>query len=65
MLDLSTVRETLHYMKDDLSRVPELKRASDALAAAIDEIEKVERTQRPVTYETIAARFLPRGLRSH
>ena len=59
-LDLATVRETLLYMKDDLRRVPDLARAAQALETAISELEKAERTSKPVSYSPFAARFLPR-----
>lgn len=60
-LDLATVRETLLYMKDDLRRVPNLAKAAQALETAIAEIEKAERTSKPVSYSPIVARFLPRS----
>ncbi len=58
-IDLATVRETLEYMKDDMRRIPGLEKASDALAAAITEIESAEERLQPVQYTTLNAKFLP------
>ncbi|MEM1088562.1 MAG: hypothetical protein AAGH90_12620 [Pseudomonadota bacterium] len=41
-VDLATVRKTLVYMRDDLSRIEELKSAASALDHAVREIEKAE-----------------------
>lgn len=60
-IDLSTLRETLLYMHDDMARAPGLERLRDALAAAIAETEAVEQgaTAAP-TVVPFSARFLPR-----
>jgi hypothetical protein len=42
-LDLSTVRETLAYVLDDMRRAPGLGRAAAAIATALAEIELAER----------------------
>ncbi len=58
-INLATVRETLHYMKDDMQRIPGLEKAGEAIAKAIAEIENAEVSMRPVNYSTIDAKFLP------
>ncbi len=59
-LDLSTVRETMAYMHDDMKRVPGLEKAARAIADAIKEIDKAEKASaKPVSYSPIAAKFLP------
>ena len=58
-IDLTTVRETLIYMKDDMRRVPALEGVAAALETALKEIDKAERTQKKVPLSPIAARFLP------
>lgn len=60
VLDLATVRETLHYMHDDMTRVPGLERVASALKAALTEIEAAERNAKPPVIGPFAARFLPR-----
>lgn len=59
-LDLGTLRETLHYMKDDADRVPGLEDLSQALATTIFEIERAERKLKPKELKPISAKFLPR-----
>lgn len=60
-IDLGTVRDTLTYMHDDMSRVPGLEKVAVALQSAIAEIDAVERSVRPATLAPIdLARFLPR-----
>lgn len=44
-IDLTTVRDTLRYMRDDMASLPELARIEQALSNAIDEISAVERFQ--------------------
>lgn len=61
-LDLSTVRETLHYMRDDARRIPGLEGLADALDKAMAEAEQAERRSEPVTYSPIVARFLPKRM---
>lgn len=56
-LDLSTVREVLAYMHDDLRRAPGFERAAAALATAIAEIERSERGIAGSTNPTAHARF--------
>ncbi len=58
-IDLSTVRETLAYMREDARSVPGLENVADALASAIREVEVAESKLQPVSLEPIAARFLP------
>ena len=58
-IDLSTVRETLAYMREDARAVPGLEQVADALANAIHEVEVAESRLQPVSLEPIAARFLP------
>lgn len=59
-IDLSTMRETLLYMHDDMARTPGLEKLRDALAAAIKETEAAEETARTWKPSFTAARFLPR-----
>jgi hypothetical protein len=58
-IDLSTVRETLVYMKDDMARDPELLRIRTALEIAIGEIDRAEQTPRAAVLSPLVARFLP------
>ncbi|MEQ1710306.1 MAG: hypothetical protein ABL908_02775 [Hyphomicrobium sp.] len=61
-IDLSTVRETLLYMHDDMKRVPGLEGVASALAATLDEIttaEKQAQKARPAHLSPMAARFMP------
>jgi len=60
-LDLSTVRETLTYMRDDMRRVPGLEQVAEAIDAAMIEIEVAERSRRPTINgdRRLTARFLP------
>jgi hypothetical protein len=60
-LDLSTVRETLAYMHDDLRRAPGLERAAAALAAALAEVELAELGATALGRRRHPARFLPRA----
>ena len=61
VLDLSTVRETIAYMHDDMSRVPGLEGVASALETALEEIDAAERKPKPaVTITPFIARFLPR-----
>ncbi|MBL8566151.1 MAG: hypothetical protein JNM89_10590 [Hyphomicrobiaceae bacterium] len=59
-IDLSTVRETLAYMHDDMCRVPGLEKLRDALGVAIEEAAAAERHAPPLVEGAFAARFLPR-----
>jgi hypothetical protein len=59
-LDLSTVRETLAYVHDDMRRAPGLERAAAALAAALAEIELAERGATAPARRQGPARFLSR-----
>lgn len=63
-VDLSTVRETLLYMHDDMKRVPGLGEVASAIAATLAEIEKVEREMPATPRSPIAARFMPSWNRS-
>lgn len=60
MVDLATIRETLHYIKSDADRVPGLEGVSEALATTLNEIEKAERSNKQQPLSPIAAKFLPR-----
>lgn len=60
VLDLSTVRETLAYMHDDVRRTPGLERAAAALAAALAEVELAELGATALARRQRPARFLPR-----
>lgn len=57
-IDLSTVRETLAYIQDDVDRVPELKGVADALRATLAEIDRVK-PKPTIASSPFAARFLP------
>lgn len=57
-IDLSTVRETIAYMQDDMERVPELKGVAAALMATINEIDRVK-PKPMVGNSPFAVRFLP------
>ncbi|MCB1505626.1 MAG: hypothetical protein KDJ47_11680 [Hyphomicrobiaceae bacterium] len=59
-IDLSTVRETLAYMHDDMMRVPGFEKLRDALAVAIKEAEAAELTARTKSKALINVQFLPR-----
>jgi hypothetical protein len=60
-LDLTTARETIAYIEDDLRRVPGLEKAADALKAAVAEMETAERASKPTPLSRFTgARFLPR-----
>ncbi|MGH1418545.1 MAG: hypothetical protein ACRBCJ_06775 [Hyphomicrobiaceae bacterium] len=59
-IDLTTVRETMLYMHDDMRRVPGLEKAARAMNDAIKEIDLAERTmQREQNLSPIAAKFMP------
>jgi hypothetical protein len=58
-IDLSTVRETLIYMRDGAGAVPGLEGLARSLDAAISEVEAAEAKLKPVSYGPVAARFLP------
>ena len=59
-IDLSTLRDTLIYMHDDMSRVPGLEKLRDALALALREAEAAETIARAKPVNITNARFLPR-----
>lgn len=62
-IDLSTVRETLQYIHDDMRRAAGLEKLSAALAEAIREAEAAEALlPSPVDDPVITARFVPRHL---
>ena len=58
-IDLATVRETLHYMKVDMRRVPGLEKAAGAIEAAIVEIDNAGVRHTPIDYSAINSKFLP------
>ena len=62
-IDLSTVRETLIYMRDDARSVPGLENVATALEAAIDEIDSAQEKLAPTGLTPITSRFLPARLR--
>lgn len=58
-IDLSTVRETLVYMHDDMKRVPGLEGVAAAIATTLDEITAAESKSKAVPRSPISARFMP------
>ncbi len=62
-IDLSTVRETLIYMRDDARSVPGLENLATALEAAIGEVDSAQDKIEPASLSPIASRFLPARLR--
>lgn len=59
-IDLTTVRDTLAYMQDDMARVPGLEKVAAAMAATLQEIDAVKPAPRPIAHGSpFAARFLP------
>jgi hypothetical protein len=63
VLDLSTVREMLAYMHDDLRRTPGLERAAAALDTAIAEVERAERSAHSSARWTAHTGFLSARMR--
>ncbi|MCU0954453.1 MAG: hypothetical protein MUC37_07530 [Hyphomicrobium sp.] len=63
-IDLSTVRETLTYMRDDARSIPGLEALAQSLDAAIAEVDATEDRLQPHTASPIASRFLPARFRS-
>jgi hypothetical protein len=63
-VDLSTVRETLTYMRDDARSVPGLESLAQSLDEAIAEVDAAEAKLQPAMTSPIASRFLPARLRS-
>jgi hypothetical protein len=62
-MDLTTIRETMRYMHDDMQRVPGLEKAARAINDAIKEIDLAERAHtRKQNLSPIAAKFLPRRI---
>lgn len=59
-IDLSTLRETLCYMKSDTDRVPGLEDLSAALDQTLKEIDRAEHKLKPPDLTPISAKFLPR-----
>lgn len=62
-IDLSTVRETLIYMRDDARSVPGLENVATALDTAIGEVDSAQEKLEPAGLTPIASRFLPARLR--
>ena len=60
LIDLSTLRETVHYMKCDADRYPDLEGLSKALDATLLEINRAERKLTPPDLSPLAVKFLPR-----
>ncbi len=63
-IDLSTVRETLTYMRDDAKLVPGLEDVAASLDQALETVEAAESRMKPVSYSPIASRFLPAKLKT-
>ncbi len=62
-MDLTTIRETMRYMHDDMKRVPGLENAARAIGVAIKEIDVAEQTEnRRQNLSPIAAKFMPRRI---
>ena len=59
-IDLTTLRETLIYMHDDMARVPGLEKLRDALALALEETEAAQAAAQAKVTNITKARFLPR-----
>lgn len=60
-IDLGTVRETVAYMHDDMSRVPGLEKVAAALSTVLDEIASAEKNGKSASIVPISyARFLPK-----
>jgi hypothetical protein len=59
-IDLTTARETLAYMHDDMKRVPQLAKVAAALEAAMQEMDRAETANpRRIARNVItASRFL-------
>jgi hypothetical protein len=61
LVDLDAIRETLVYIRDDLTRVPGLDRAAERLTAALAEITQAERRRlAPISHSIIDARLVLR-----
>jgi len=58
-IDLSTVRETLTYMRDDARSVPGLEQVAAALDTALSEVDAAEERLQPVSLSPTMSRFLP------
>lgn len=58
-IDLSTVRETLLYMHDDLKRVPGLEGVASAIANTLQEIEAAEKQPAALPPGPATAHFMP------
>jgi hypothetical protein len=63
MVDLASVRDTLHYLQSDAAQTPGMERLSETLRAAIAEVTRIE-TLTPDTEQAhvISSRFLPARL---
>ncbi len=59
-VDLSTLRETLRYMKTDADRVPGLEGVSQALDTTLREVDRAECKLAPPPLSPLTAKFLPR-----
>ena len=59
-IDLTTARETLAYMHDDMKSVPELAKVAESLETAIQEMQRAEKASPPRIARNviIASRFL-------
>lgn len=60
-IDLSTARETLAYIEDDMRRVPGLEKVAEAISLAMAEIDAAERAvPQHYAYTPVVSRFVPR-----
>ena len=60
-IDLSTARETLAYLEDDMRRVPGLEKVAQAIAVAMAEIEAAEKAAPyAMNYSPMVSHFVPR-----
>lgn len=59
-IDLASVRDTLLYIESDFEHAPELQRVTDAIRAALAEIDRIELSDRKLQApEITGAQFLP------
>ena len=62
-IDLSTARQTIAYIHDDMARVDGMEGVAKALEAALNELEAVEaKAKPPIQLTPITAKFMPTRL---
>lgn len=61
-IDLTTLSETLKYMKSDADRVPGLEEVSKALHTTLVEVDRAQRKLTPPDLTPLEAKFLPKRL---